>query len=111
MAAASLIHWASVVCSGTKDKRGVTSQFVTAYKISPQRLAALNPRLRGVKLGNFEYVDTELRLGMLSGNMFKVGARDSRVVKHGQRSCRTQLWVASSFFVLHVGMSACGAGM
>ncbi len=58
---------------GTKDKRGLTSQYVTAYKIAPERLAALNPRLRGVKVGNFEYADSELRLGMLSGNRFKVG--------------------------------------
>ena len=30
--------------SGTKDKRGVTSQMMTAYKVEPARLAALNSR-------------------------------------------------------------------
>ncbi len=61
--------------AGTKDKRGVTSQWVTAHKVSAQRMAGLNPRLRGVRVGNFEYTDTELRLGMLGGNQFKVRAR------------------------------------
>lgn len=51
----------------------MTSQYVTAYKIAPERLAALNPRLRGFKVGNYEYADSELRLGMLNGNRFKVG--------------------------------------
>ncbi len=30
--------------AGTKDKRGVTSQYVTLLKVEPGRLAALNPR-------------------------------------------------------------------
>lgn len=30
--------------AGTKDKRGVTTQWVTAFKVSPAKLAALNPR-------------------------------------------------------------------
>jgi tRNA pseudouridine13 synthase len=51
----------------------VTAQWVTAHKVAAQRVAALNPRLRGVRVGNFHYTDTELRLGMLAGNHFKVG--------------------------------------
>jgi hypothetical protein len=30
--------------AGTKDKRGVTTQWVTAFKVAPAKLAALNPR-------------------------------------------------------------------
>lgn len=31
-----------LVFSGTKDKRGVTSQLMTAYRVEPSRLAGLN---------------------------------------------------------------------
>ncbi len=30
--------------AGTKDKRGITTQYITLFKVEPQRLAALNPR-------------------------------------------------------------------
>lgn len=43
-------------------------QQVTAYKVDPARLAALNARLRGMRLGNFEFVGDQLRLGDLRGN-------------------------------------------
>ncbi|KAF8060524.1 leucine--tRNA ligase [Scenedesmus sp. PABB004] len=62
--------------AGTKDKRGVTAQWVTAHKIPPARLAALNARLRGIKLGSFEFVPDQLSLGQLRGNAFKVLMRD-----------------------------------
>lgn len=41
--------------AGTKDKRAVTVQNVTAYKVRPQRLAQLNTAFRGgsLVLGNF----------------------------------------------------------
>ncbi len=35
---------ASVVAPGTKDKRGVTSQLMTAFKVEPAKLAGLNSR-------------------------------------------------------------------
>lgn len=30
--------------AGTKDRRGITTQYITLFKVEPQRLAALNPR-------------------------------------------------------------------
>jgi hypothetical protein len=41
-----MLHQRHNVCgfAGTKDKRGVTSQFVTLFKVEPARLAGLNPR-------------------------------------------------------------------
>ncbi|KAF6264278.1 pseudouridine synthase [Scenedesmus sp. NREL 46B-D3] len=62
--------------AGTKDKRGVTTQWVTAFKVSPAKLAALNPRLRGIKLGDFEFAASHLSLGQLGGNRFKLLMRD-----------------------------------
>ena len=41
---------------------------VTAFRLDPVRLAALNPRLWGMRVGNFEFADDQLRLGDLQGN-------------------------------------------
>ena len=38
-----------------QDKRACTVQAVTAHKVEPGRLAALNRQLRGMAIGNFEY--------------------------------------------------------
>ncbi len=40
--------------AGTKDKRAVTSQLVTAFKVTAQKLQALNTKLRNMKIGNYE---------------------------------------------------------
>lgn len=40
--------------AGTKDKRAITTQLVTAFKVSADKLQKLNPRLRNMRLGNFE---------------------------------------------------------
>lgn len=59
--------------AGTKDKRGVTSQRVTLYKVRAARLAKLT--LHGMKVGNFRYVDRHLGLGDLRGNNFTLTLR------------------------------------
>uniref|UniRef100_A0A0E0A1F6 TRUD domain-containing protein n=1 Tax=Oryza glumipatula TaxID=40148 RepID=A0A0E0A1F6_9ORYZ len=61
--------------AGTKDKRAVTTQQVTVFKISANRLAALNNRLFGIKVGNFSYVKEGLVLGQLMGNRFTITLR------------------------------------
>ena len=53
--------------AGTKDKRAVTSQKLTAFKVEASDLASLNQRLRGIAVGNYKYVPEKLRLGDLSG--------------------------------------------
>lgn len=64
---AKVFGWA-----GTKDKRAVTVQYVTAYHVAPAKLARVNSSLRGVRLGNFEYCQDGLRLGDLQGNQFNI---------------------------------------
>ncbi|GFR51215.1 hypothetical protein Agub_g13587, partial [Astrephomene gubernaculifera] len=71
--------------AGTKDKRGVTCQFVTAFKVSASRLAALNSRLRGIRLGDFSFAEEGLRLGRLAGNEFHLVMRDVRPTGHLQQ--------------------------
>jgi tRNA pseudouridine13 synthase len=48
---------------------------VTVFKISANRLAALNNRLFGIKVGNFSYVKEGLVLGQLMGNRFTITLR------------------------------------
>uniref|UniRef100_N1QRF1 Putative pseudouridine synthase n=1 Tax=Aegilops tauschii TaxID=37682 RepID=N1QRF1_AEGTA len=61
--------------SGTKDKRAVTTQQVTVFKVPANKIAALNKRLYGIKVGNFCYVKEGLGLGQLMGNRFTITLR------------------------------------
>ncbi|KAF6175045.1 hypothetical protein GIB67_039593 [Kingdonia uniflora] len=61
--------------SGTKDKRAVTTQRVTIFKKHAKKLAALNDRLIGIKVGDFCYVTEGLLLGQLQGNRFTITLR------------------------------------
>ncbi|XP_022719177.1 multisubstrate pseudouridine synthase 7-like [Durio zibethinus] len=58
--------------AGTKDKRSVSTQRVTVFKQHAGRLAALNERLIGIKVGDFCYVKDDLLLGQLFGNRFTI---------------------------------------
>jgi tRNA pseudouridine13 synthase len=80
--------------AGMKDKRGITTQFCTLYRTTPDQIITSsnttkrnnnpcggggNTKERGVsvvQVGNFEYVDRELRLGMLNGNRFDIVVRN-----------------------------------
>ncbi|TKY61401.1 Multisubstrate pseudouridine synthase 7 [Spatholobus suberectus] len=61
--------------AGTKDKRAITTQRVTVYKQRASRLASLNERLFGIKMGDFCYVKEGLCLGQLLGNRFTIMLR------------------------------------
>ncbi|KAM7272775.1 hypothetical protein ACFE04_027438 [Oxalis oulophora] len=61
--------------AGTKDKRAVTTQRATVFKQHANKLAALNQRLIGIKVGDFCYVKEELVLGQLLGNRFTITLR------------------------------------
>ncbi|KAF0455062.1 tRNA pseudouridine synthase D [Gigaspora margarita] len=65
--------------AGTKDRRAITVQKVTASKIKAERLLGLNARLHDMKLGNFEYVKEGLKLGDLKGNHFVITLRNVQV--------------------------------
>ncbi|CAG8543921.1 17403_t:CDS:10, partial [Dentiscutata heterogama] len=65
--------------AGTKDRRAITVQKVTASMIKAERLLGLNARLHDMKLGNFEYVKEGLKLGDLKGNHFVITLRNVQV--------------------------------
>ncbi|KAM0883698.1 hypothetical protein ACQ4PT_031473 [Festuca glaucescens] len=58
--------------AGTKDKRAITTQQVTLFRVHASRLAALNNKLIGIKVADFNYVKEGLVLGQLMGNRFTI---------------------------------------
>jgi tRNA pseudouridine13 synthase len=60
---------------GTKDKRAITTQRVCGYRVDPDKLLALNSRLRGLKVGNVKVEKDKLMLGDSKGNHFVIVLR------------------------------------
>ena len=50
----------------------LSCRLAVLLQVTPERLAGLNARLRGVRLGNFYFVSEGLHLGAASGNRFQV---------------------------------------
>ncbi|PNS18495.1 hypothetical protein CAC42_6312 [Sphaceloma murrayae] len=67
--------------AGTKDRRGVTAQRVSAYRMTKERLQSFNPKLRNARLSSFEYRKEGLQLGDLSGNKFTIALRDCQFLR------------------------------
>lgn len=67
----------SVGYAGTKDKRAITVQNVTAYHARAENLARAQEALnrKGIYVANFKYVKNALSLGDLSGNRFGIVLR------------------------------------
>ena len=64
--------------AGTKDRRGVTVQRVSVYRVLADRMIGAARTLKQAKIGNFKYQPHELRLGDLVGNEFVITLRDCR---------------------------------
>ena len=62
--------------AGTKDRRAVTVQRVSVYRVLADRMISAGRTLRNARIGNFEYRPYSLQLGELSGNEFVVTLRD-----------------------------------
>jgi tRNA pseudouridine13 synthase len=63
--------------AGNKDKRGITTQRVTAFKLHAERLVGLQPRVAAtMRFGNFRYVAENLQLGEHGANRFGIVVRD-----------------------------------
>jgi len=72
--------------AGTKDRRAVTSQRVSAFGLPGAKLAGLfrkRPMGNAVAVGDFQYTPKSLQLGMLSGNHFTIVIRDVKFADVG----------------------------
>ena len=65
--------------AGTKDKRAVTKQRVSAWKIEPEQLQKID--LKYIKLSGYETTSKRLMLGDLEGNKFIIKIRDIALEK------------------------------
>lgn len=64
--------------AGTKDRRAVTVQRVSVYRVLADRMIGAARTLKQAKIGNFKYQPNELRLGDLVGNEFVITLRNCR---------------------------------
>ncbi|XP_074292662.1 uncharacterized protein LOC141619546 isoform X2 [Silene latifolia] len=95
--------------SGTKDKRSVSTQRVTMFKQHASRLASLNEKLIGIKVGDFCYVTEGLQLGQLLGNRFTVTLRG--VVADSEDTIRASAdALGKNGFVNYFGLQRFGSG-
>ncbi|KAF1986851.1 tRNA pseudouridine synthase D [Aulographum hederae CBS 113979] len=62
--------------AGTKDRRAVTVQRCSAYRVQAHRLQYIGRKLRNAKVGGFQHCKTGLELGDLHGNEFVITLRD-----------------------------------
>lgn len=62
--------------AGTKDRRGVTVQRVSVFRVFADRMIGVGHTLRNAKIGNFEYQPSGLQLGQLAGNEFVITLRN-----------------------------------
>lgn len=76
--------------AGTKDKRAITRQRVSAWKIEIERLKALN--IPDIKLHSFMPSSRRVNLGDLIGNRFTVVVRDVSVEEDQLLETRQELY-------------------
>jgi tRNA pseudouridine13 synthase len=72
------VHGRILGYAGTKDRRAITTQRMSAHRTKPARLAALNKIANpmGIWLGDFTCHATGVKLGDLSGNRFTITLRE-----------------------------------
>lgn len=66
----------NVCYAGTKDRRAWTTQWMSLRKVEPRNILRAAKSIRGTYVGNFKYAKNSLKLGMLSGNRFRIALRN-----------------------------------
>lgn len=99
-------HTRKFAYAGTKDRRGVTTQLLTAHRLTADRIKGLNRALRGMRCGNFKYVQEPLELGQLKGNEFLITLRNVVADKEAIDAAMTSL--RDQGFVNYYGMQRFG---
>ncbi|MCJ1400914.1 hypothetical protein MMC11_004125 [Xylographa trunciseda] len=82
--------------AGTKDRRAVTAQRVSVYRIRADRMVPAGRTLRQAKIGNYEYQPTGLELGELNGNEFVITLRDCQFPSISNDSAEDTVTAASA---------------
>ena len=61
--------------AGTKDRRAITTQRVSVFKVPPERLIRATKNMMGISIGNYSIEKDPIRLGDLHGNRFSIVLR------------------------------------
>ena len=77
--------------AGTKDRRAVTAQRVSVYRVYADRMASVGRTLRNAKIGNYDYQPRGLELGELTGNEFVITLRDCQFADVESESVERQI--------------------
>jgi tRNA pseudouridine13 synthase len=91
--------------AGTKDRRAVTVQRVSAYRLDAERVANLNRMIRGSQMGDFSYQPQGLELGDLKGNEFVITLRECSFPSIGINHSMAP-WLASAKSLISDAMSS-----
>ncbi|XP_003744717.2 pseudouridylate synthase 7 homolog [Galendromus occidentalis] len=92
--------------AGTKDKRAITTQRVSVYRMKPDYLLGINKRNEKFKIGNVHFAQKQIQLGELTGNRFIITLRD---VKGGtQEEMRAALENLRKGFINYFGLQRFG---
>ncbi|RKF62237.1 Multisubstrate pseudouridine synthase 7 [Erysiphe neolycopersici] len=106
--------------AGTKDRRAVTTQRVSAYRLSMGTVAKINGQIYNATVGDFKYEKSPLQLGELKGNLFTITLRDCHFIHDDPKDvskrykkihdvldirCKT---LASSGFINYYGLQRFG---
>ncbi|KAI4169710.1 MAG: hypothetical protein LQ348_007231, partial [Seirophora lacunosa] len=82
--------------AGTKDRRGITVQRASVYRVQADKLVGAGRTLKQSRIGNFEYHPHGLQLGDLLGNEFLITLRDCHFQLHDGLDLETRIERASS---------------
>lgn len=82
--------------AGTKDRRGITVQRASVYRVQANRLFDAGRTLKQSRIGNFEYRPQGLQLGELLGNEFLITLRDCHFQVDEHVGFETKIGRASS---------------
>ncbi|CAD6227705.1 GSCOCG00001385001-RA-CDS [Cotesia congregata] len=93
--------------SGTKDRRARTTQWVSVKQIDPSNIFEAARRVRGLFVGNFEFVKNPLKLGTLEGNHFSIALRNITASDEEIESAMTSL--RDNGFVNYYGLQRFGS--
>lgn len=76
----------SINFAGTKDRRAATVQRCSVRQRTATDLARLNPKLYGMKTGDYMYSHDAIRLGQLKGNEFTIVVKDCHFSQDQEKS-------------------------
>jgi len=68
--------------AGNKDKRAVTTQRVSAWRVEEEKLSRV--KIDGIRLSDFGKSDVKLHMGSLKGNKFRILIRDCKLIGEDQ---------------------------